>query len=50
MLVHLTLEDIFDLYCFDIGKPHNLIVWYQMNGLIDLQALDTLYDVMARKT
>jgi len=39
MRVWLSPADIFDLYCTELGKPHNLIVWYQKSGWIDVEVL-----------
>lgn len=45
MIVHLSNEEVFELYCLDIGKPHELIVYYQLNGLVDSEALLAVRDI-----
>jgi len=37
--VHLSKEDVFNLYAADLGKYPGLIRWYQHCGLIDLSSL-----------
>ena len=44
---HLRLRDLFDLYCYDIGKPHSLLCFYQSNYLVDYQALQWVKDIPA---
>lgn len=36
----LTFGDMFNLYVADIGKPHNLIVAYQLVHLVDISAFE----------
>lgn len=43
--VYFDGETLFALYCTEIGKPHNLIVWYQKNGWLDLWALQWAGDI-----
>lgn len=43
-----SLGDIFDLYCGEIGKPHELICLYQQSQLIDLEVLQCVRDVNGR--
>jgi len=36
---YITNGDLFDLYATELGKPHDLICFYQRRGLIDLEVL-----------
>lgn len=43
--IYFTPEEVFNLYCTEIGKPHTVILYYQSNGLIALEVLQVLDDI-----
>lgn len=45
MSVVLSGEEMFNLYCTELGKPHNQICWYQSKGWVDIAVLEWVRDI-----
>ena len=43
--VVLSCEELFNLYCTEIGKPRNQINWYKKNGWVDLEVFNWVRDI-----
>lgn len=46
---YIVMEDVFDLYCSECGKPHNLICFYQLHHWIDLEVLQWRREVNGKR-